>query len=217
MSQNLYYICIARENTILLDYTEVIGNFRLIVQDVLSKIQANTIGIYTFGDYKFFIKSDNDNFIICILCSIQYEQREGLKALDQIMQIFIEKTNFQQRTESLSHSLDKVLKNDVKQVYEQFNSVENEEQNSINQVLEEIVQIEQKTLNELLQRDSIIELRVSRLPIYDKIDFKESYDIQYYQWWKNKDLLIAITIITILISWLISSSACGFDYQHCYD
>ncbi|KAL4478915.1 hypothetical protein ABPG72_019352 [Tetrahymena utriculariae] len=214
MSQNLYYICIARENTILSDYTEVIGNFRVIVQDVLKKISSNTVRIYTSGDYKFFIKSDNDNFIICILCSIQYQQKAGLKALDQIMQILNEKTNLEQRSQSLSHSLDNNLKNDVKQKYEQFNSIKQEEQSSINQSLEEIIQIEQINLNELLQTDGEIVLRVSQ-PTQSKTKIKEQYDLKYYKWWKNKDLLIAMMIITILLSWLISSSVCGFDYQHC--
>ncbi|KAL4432308.1 hypothetical protein ABPG74_011067 [Tetrahymena malaccensis] len=216
MSQNLYYICIARGNTILSDYTEVIGNFRIVVQDILNKVQPNTLGMYTVGDYKFFIKSDNDNFIVCILCSIQYQKRIGLNVLDQIMQILNINTNLEQRISSLSHSLDKNLKSDIKKKYEEFNSVEQEEQSSLNQSLEEIIEIQQKTLNELLQRDDDIGLRVSQ-PIQSKVQSKEYDDSLQYEWWKNKDLLIAMIFITVLLIWLISSSACGFDYNHCFD
>ncbi|EAR94620.1 synaptobrevin (macronuclear) [Tetrahymena thermophila SB210] len=218
MQGSLNYICISRGNTILTDYTEETGNFRQVLQEILPEIKPETRDIYQTGDQKFFIRSTSENFIFCILCSRDYQQRIGFTAIDQIMQIFMEKTTLEQRKTALSHSLDKILKNDIKQKYQLFNTPACDKLTTLRQNVDQLKDVLEKDLSLLLQRGEKLEVIVKKSENMKTVStelHRNAKKVKNHMWWQNKKMLIAIVLIVIVLIWLISSFICGFDYSKC--
>lgn len=220
---SIVYALVAREQTVLCEYTEAGGNFPTITRVVLRKIARNETPItanrctFAYDNHRFHFLLHEGLIYLC-MTDPEIKTSVIFAMLEEMKKEFLMKYGDQGRT-SIAYAMSdfsKVLKVLV-QKYEndttsgdQFDQVEGKMKSVKNVMVENI--------NKVLERGEKLDLLVDKSNNLQQEAFKfesTATKLKRVMWYKNLKLMIGIIILVIILMWLISSMVCGFTLQGC--
>lgn len=172
---------------------------------------------YAHDDYLFHILVDKGITYVC-LADEKDKSRVPFMFLEAIRDAF--QTNYGERAyTAIAFAMNADFQREMEGTMRQFNmNPPNDAFTKVQGQINEVKSTLTENINKVLARGEKIELLVDKteqLNMSANKFQKSARTLKRAMWWKNVKMWIVIVVILIVIIWLISSFACGFDYSKC--
>lgn len=211
----ILYALVARQKTVLAEFTSISGNFPTVTRVLLAKIPLEDSKMsYCYDDYIFHYIVDQGMTFLC-MADEETKRRTTFAFLEDVMKAWREKYFAVEQT-ALAFSLDDVFKPVLQQRIEFYNN--NPSADNISRVQAQIDTVKDvmvENIDRVLERGEKIELLVDKTDRLNQQAFKferSSRTLKREMLWKkyrNYCILIAIVLLVILF---IVAMVCGLTF-----
>lgn len=214
----ILYCLISRETTALAEFTDASGNFTTVTRVLLSKIPVYEDGkmSYVYDNHVFHYIIENRIIYLC-MCDETDKRRIPFSFLEDVKQRFTEVYSEHAQT-AITFAFNTEFSPVLKQRMDHFNNPSSDSLTTVNNKIHDVKDVMVKNVEMLLERGEKLELLVDKTDRLHQQAFKFERSSRYLKtalFWKRVKLYAGIFVFIMLITWLISSSVCGFDYSKC--
>lgn len=209
----IYYSLIARETTVLVDYTENTGNFAQISQTILAKIpREDTKCTYISGDYHFHVAVEENLVYIC-MTDEQMGKRTSYMFLEEIKRRFNSGTLKQRARTALSYELKRDFQQVLSSQMEAFNARGEGGDPSVDQLsrvrqdVEEVKGVMTQNIEKVLERGERIDVLLDKT---EELDYSantfrtNAVRIRRKMWWQNTKMCLILIVVVLIILLIIT-------------
>lgn len=214
----IVYALVAREKTVLAEYTARSGNHVTFTRVLLGKINAavNSKMSYSCDGYVFNYVVDDGVTYLC-LADEKDKRRIPFMFLADVKDRF---APYRDRAKTaIAFALNSEFARVLQDRMEYFNDNPNADNfGRVKEQLGEVKDIMVQNIEQVLARGEKIELLVDKteqLNASARKFQKQSKALKNVMWWKNVKLWLLIAVIVVIIIWLIASFICGFNFGKC--
>jgi len=196
---SIIYALVARESTVLAEYTDKTGNFTTVTQSILEKItDAETKISYVYDTFMFHIVAEG-GFVYLCMADQDFGRRVPFQFLNAVKDIFRAQFADRGRT-AIAYGLNKQFAPILKQEMER--APEQDRVSQVKQEIEEVKGVMVHNIEKVLQRGDRIELLVDKTEALDnqaQTFKKRATKLKSAMWWKNAKLMIILGIVIVAI------------------
>lgn len=220
---SIVYALVARQQTVLCEFTEAGGNFPTITRVVLRKISRNETSptanrcTFAYDNHRFHFLLHDELIYLC-MTDADIKTNIIFSMLEDMKKEFLKQYGDRGQTaiayamSNFSHTLKTLIEKyeNTATAGDQFDQVSNK-MNSVKNVMVE-------NINKVLERGEKLDILVDKTNNlqHEAFKFEETATrLKRVMWWKNTKLMIAIIALVLVLIWLIISLACGFTFQTC--
>lgn len=216
----IIYALIARDETVLVEYTQKKGNFQSISRQILEKVSSrnNTKVSYKYDNFVFHILVDKGFTYFC-MSEQEFGNRIPFLFLEDIKNRF--SGSYGERAKnatalSLNSDFGRVLRTQM----EHFsNSQESDKIHKVRGQIQEVKDVMIDNIEKVLDRGEKIDLLVDKTA--DLSDSAHNYrfkskKLKNAMWWKNVKLILILVFIIFMILLVVIWFLCGIpDFRNC--
>lgn len=213
----ILYSLIARNKTVLAEYTNTSGNFPTITRVLLGKITDEDGKMsYVYDQYVFHYIVDNHIIYMC-MCDDTNKRRIPFAFLDDMKQRF--KATYGDRAQTaIAFAMNDDFGRTLQRQMEFYNGPSADNFATINNKLDDVKSIMVQNIDLVLERGEKLELLVDKTEQLSKQAFqfqRSSKQLKIAMIWRRIKLYLLIFIVVVLIAWIISAIICGINYEKC--
>ncbi|EDQ89266.1 uncharacterized protein MONBRDRAFT_37114 [Monosiga brevicollis MX1] len=214
----LIYALVARDNTILAEFTENSGNFTTVTQSILDKIpNSDQRRTYVYDRYLFHYVREDGIVYLC-LADESFGRRAPFAFLAQIMKDF--KPYKSASKSSIAYALNREFAPVLKRQMAAFNKGSDDALDRARGEIEGVKHVMVENIEKVLQRGEQIDIMVEKAEdlSHESKRFQTSArKLKNRMWWENQKfcllLFIVIAIIVLIIA-LVASHAAKKHKKH---
>eukprot|EP01086_Lenisia_limosa_P000392 TRINITY_DN106_c0_g1_i1.p1 TRINITY_DN106_c0_g1~~TRINITY_DN106_c0_g1_i1.p1 ORF type:complete len:251 (+),score=63.09 TRINITY_DN106_c0_g1_i1:129-881(+) len=205
----IIYSLVARETTVLAEFTSTSGNFTTITRTLLSKIDQEKMS-YVYDKHAFHhIIHDGMTF----LCMADEAMGRNIPFafLEDIKNRWVSTYSDQGKT-AMSYAMNQDFPKILQKQMNYFNNSGNEKVTAIQGEVDEVQSIMQDNIDKVIGRGERIDLLVGKSENLNTTAFrfkKNSTTLKRAMWWKNMKLTLIIVFIVFFFIYFIISMFCG--------
>ncbi|TYZ58952.1 hypothetical protein PybrP1_001812 [[Pythium] brassicae (nom. inval.)] len=221
---SVVYALIARQQSVLCEYTDKSGNFPTVTRVVLKHIAAQQLSgevpesksVFPYNDYNFFFLHDDGLTYMC-MAEERVQTNVAFALLAELKTAFVAQYGAQGKTAiafgmmPFAPTLEGVMKK-----YDNF-KIETP-LTQVRQKMERVKMIMIENVNQLMERGEKIDLLVMRTDKLqqDALKFeKTAKKVKQVFWWKNFKLWVLLIIALFFLAFVVSFVVCGIDFSSC--
>lgn len=213
----ILYSLIARNKTVLAEYTSTSGNFPTITRVLLGKISEDDGKMsYVYDQYVFHYIVDNHIIYMC-MCDDMNKRRIPFAFLEDMKQRF--KATYGDRAQTaIAFAMNDDFGRTLQKQMDFYNGPSADNFASVNNKLDDVKNIMVQNIDLVLERGEKLELLVDKTEQLQQQAFKfqrSSKQLKVAMIWRRVKLYLLIFVVVALIAWVISVIACGITYEKC--
>jgi vesicle-associated membrane protein 7 len=214
----ILYALISRGSTVLAEYTNSSGNFPTITRVLLGKIPENEDGkkSYIYDNHVFHYIVENRIIYLC-MCDEKDKTRVPFLFLQDVNKEFNELYSESAHI-AIAFTFNSEFAPILKERMEYFNNPSSDSFATVNSKIHDVKDVMVKNVEILLERGEKLELLVDKTDRLHQSAFKferSGRHLRIALFWKRVKMFFGVSILVILVTWITSSSICGFDYSKC--
>eukprot|EP01132_Coremiostelium_polycephalum_P004939 gene4939-6156_t len=230
----IIYSLVARESTVLAEFTNTSGNFVTITRRILNLIPPNDTKMsYVYEKYELnpppltntslfttAILDVHDSITYLCMADEEFGRRIPFAFLEDVKNRFRSIYGDKGKT-ALAYGLNSDFSRTLENLMDYYSN--NPRADQLNKTIAEVDEVKNILVSDiadkLLKRGEKIEILVDRTDNLNQQSFKfkkQSKQLKCAMWWKNLKLMIIICIVVALIIFFIIAMSCGgFSFPNC--
>ena len=215
---SILYSLVARNSTVLAEYTNSSGNFPTITRVLLAKINdVDSKMSYVYDKYVFHYIVENHLVYLC-MCSDMDKRRLPFAFLEDIKQRF-QSTYGSKAQTAIAFSLNKEFGEVLQKQMIFYNTDPSADSlSTVHSKIDEVKNVMVQNIEMILERGEKLELLVDKTEDLNQQAFKfqrSAKQLKSAMIWRRVKLALLIFVVVALIIWIITVIACGIDYSNC--
>ena len=209
----LIYSVVARERTILAEFSFFAGNFATVTRILLEKISPTPNGqrkSYTYDNYVFHYITSAGLTYVC-LADRGMGQSVPMKFLDEICGKF-ETSYLANSKTAVALQMNTEFQPTIREVVEKYNEGADTSMDRIRSHIAEISDNMIDNIDKIMQRQEKIELLVEKTDTLNRtaLQFRrQAIDVRRTLWWRDVRAKVTIVVICLVIIFLLIMWLCG--------
>lgn len=213
----ILYSLIARNKTVLAEYTCTSGNFPTITRVLLGKIADEDAKMsYVYDQHVFHYIVDNHIVYMC-MCDDTNKRRIPFAFLEDMQQRF--KATYGDKAQTaIAFAMNDDFGRTLQRQMEFYNGPSADNFATVSNKLDDVKSIMVQNIDLVLERGEKLELLVDKTEQLQQQAFKfqrSSKQLKVAMIWRRIKLYLLIFVVVVLICWIISAIICGIDYAKC--
>mmetsp|Transcript_20750 Transcript_20750/g.49309 ORF Transcript_20750/g.49309 Transcript_20750/m.49309 type:complete len:219 (-) Transcript_20750:765-1421(-) len=215
----IIYGLVARETTILAEYTATTGNFTSVTRRILEKIPPKDSRMsYVYDRHIFHIMVFDGLTFLC-MADEEFGRRTPFMFLDDIKNRFMATYADRGKT-ALAYAMNEDFSTILMKQLDYYSSNPNADKlNRVKGEIEDVKAVMVENIEKVLERGERIELLVDKTENLNQQAFKfkkQSSQLKRAMWWKNAKLMGVLALVVSIIIFIVIASACGgLSFKKC--
>lgn len=229
----LLYSLVAREKTVLAEFTEQSGNFPTVTRVLLNKIDSATNGrvSYRYDEFMFHWLIDDGLTFLCMTNADEADSgrvRLPYAFLQEVKNQFLGTYGEQART-AIAFEMNKhfslILEDRMKYYNETGGAAQaafapqgSDKVTAVQDRLDQVKDVMVQNIDHILERGEKLELLVDKTDQLQTQAFEfqsTSRKLRQKMFWRKVKMYIAFGVCGVVAAWLVSAFVCGFAYEKC--
>jgi len=214
----ILYALVARQKTVLSEYTSLSGNFITITRQILGKIPANAPSkmTYTYDQHMFHYVFKGGIIYLCMTDS-DFGKRVAFAFLEELSRRFEDQFGDLAQT-AIALAMQADFENHIVELLEHYNSNDADDISRVKQKITDVQNTMVDSIDKILLRQEKIEILVERTELLSNssdVFRRGATDLRRKLWWQEKKFWIGITAGGLLFILFIVWYMCGLKFEHC--
>nr|CCA21593.1 vesicleassociated membrane protein putative [Albugo laibachii Nc14] len=221
---SILYTLVARDESVLCEYTEHSGNFQLTSRNILKHFceqccEPSAQTVHTEVDYLFYFLKDEGIIFMC-MTERNVHTNVAYQFLGEVKAHFFAKYGEGQRKSALAYAL-AAFSSELHALMKRYdNSIIQSPMSQVRQRMDKVKTIMIDNVKQLMERGEKIDVLVMRTEKlqHEAIKYeKAAKKVKNVYWWKNFRLHIILAFSCCLLIAVMAFSACGMSFSGCED
>uniref|UniRef100_K3XBK8 V-SNARE coiled-coil homology domain-containing protein n=1 Tax=Globisporangium ultimum (strain ATCC 200006 / CBS 805.95 / DAOM BR144) TaxID=431595 RepID=K3XBK8_GLOUD len=223
---SVVYALIARQQSVLCEYTDKSGNFPTVTRVVLKQLAQQqgsadvtpgaTKSVFPYNEFNFFFLREDGLTYMC-MAEEQVQTNVAFAMLAELKDAFVAHYGEQGKTAiafgmmPFASTLEALMKK-----YDNYKI--DTPLSQIRQKMEKVKMVMIENVNQLMDRGEKIDLLVMRTDKLQKdalVYEKTAKKVKNVYWWKNVKYWVFIALLLCLLALALSFMVCGIDFESC--